>query len=108
MKKRLQKSNKQKMIGGVCGGIAEYFNIDPTIVRILAVIFGMINGIGILAYIICCIVMPKADGTADYSEDEIDNMKSANINEEKKSEGNTSGEKGSGHSDSDFDEYFKK
>ncbi len=55
--KRLYRSNSNKMICGVCGGIAEYINIDPTVVRLLWVVFG-IWGVGVLAYIIAAIVMP--------------------------------------------------
>uniref|UniRef100_UPI004056F902 PspC domain-containing protein n=1 Tax=Agathobacter sp. TaxID=2021311 RepID=UPI004056F902 len=59
MEKKLYKSNKNKMIDGVCAGIAEYFNIDPTLVRIGLVLFSAMGGAGILAYIIMAIVMPK-------------------------------------------------
>ena len=43
-KKRLYKSRKNKMIGGVCGGLAEYFNMDPTIVRIVAALLCLLKG----------------------------------------------------------------
>lgn len=46
------------MLCGVCGGIAEYFNIDPTLIRLLAVVFGLSGGSGILAYIIAAIIIP--------------------------------------------------
>ncbi|MDO4288440.1 MAG: PspC domain-containing protein [Eubacterium sp.] len=59
MKKRLYKSNREKMIDGVCGGIAEYFDIDPTLIRLLWVLFGLGGGSGILAYLICAIVIPR-------------------------------------------------
>lgn len=59
MEKRLYKSNKNKMIDGVCAGIAEYFNIDPTLVRLGAVVLTCAGGCGILAYIICAIVVPR-------------------------------------------------
>ena len=49
----------KKMIDGVCAGIAEYFNIDPTLVRIGLVLFSAMGGAGILAYIIMAIVMPR-------------------------------------------------
>ena len=55
--KRLEKSNSNKMICGVCGGIGNYFNMDPTIIRLLMIIFGC-TGTGIVAYIIAAIVMP--------------------------------------------------
>lgn len=59
MKKRLYKSATDKKICGVCGGIAEYFDIDPTIVRLAWVIFTLFGGSGVLAYIIAAIVMPS-------------------------------------------------
>lgn len=59
MKKRLYKIQEGKKIDGVCGGIAEYFDIDPTLVRILWVAFTCCGGSGLLAYIICAVVMPQ-------------------------------------------------
>lgn len=56
--KKLYRSNMNKMICGVCGGIAEYINIDPTIVRLLWVVFSFAGGFGLLAYIIAAIIMP--------------------------------------------------
>lgn len=56
--KRLYRSRDQRMISGVCGGLAEYINLDPTIIRLLWVIFG-ITGVGVLAYIIALIVVPE-------------------------------------------------
>lgn len=56
--KRLYRSNTNKMICGVCGGLAEYINIDPTIVRLLWVVFSFAGGFGVLAYIIAAIIMP--------------------------------------------------
>ena len=58
MNKRLYKSNENKMVCGVCGGIAEYFDIDPTLVRLGWVLFCALGGSGILAYIIAAIVIP--------------------------------------------------
>ena len=59
MEKRLYKSGKNKVLRGVCGGIAEYFNIDPTLVRLVWLIFCALGGSGVLAYIIAAIVMPQ-------------------------------------------------
>lgn len=59
MEKKLYKSSKNKMIDGVCAGIAEYFNIDPTLVRLGAVAVTFLGGSGILAYIIAAIIMPR-------------------------------------------------
>ena len=58
MNKRLYKSNENKMVCGVCGGIAEYFDIDPSLVRLGWVLFCALGGSGILAYIIAAIVIP--------------------------------------------------
>ncbi len=58
MKKRLYRIEEGKMIAGVCGGIAEYFDLDPTIVRLLWILFCAAAGGGVIAYIIAAIVMP--------------------------------------------------
>ena len=58
MEKKLYKSNTNKVIDGVCGGIGEYFNIDPTLVRLAWVVFCALGGSGLLAYIIAALVMP--------------------------------------------------
>ena len=51
MQKSLYRSQSSRMIAGVCGGVAEYFNIDPTIVRILWVVFSLFVPAGIIAYL---------------------------------------------------------
>ena len=56
--KKLCKSSTDKKIAGVCGGIAEYFNIDSTLVRLGWVVFCALGGSGLLAYIIAALVMP--------------------------------------------------
>lgn len=56
--KRLYRSTTDKMLCGVCGGIAEYINIDPTVVRLLWVVLALTAGFGIIAYIIAAIIMP--------------------------------------------------
>ena len=60
MNKKLYKSNTNKMLEGVCGGIAEYFGVDPTIVRLAWVVFCALGGSGLLAYIIAAIIIPSA------------------------------------------------
>lgn len=57
--KRLHKSHTNSFICGVCGGIGEYISLDPTIVRLLWVIFSLCGGSGILAYIIAAIIIPN-------------------------------------------------
>ncbi len=59
MEKKLTLSNTDIKIAGVCGGIAEYFEIDPTIVRLAFVAFTLPGGAGILLYIICWAIIPK-------------------------------------------------
>lgn len=59
MEKRLYKSNQNKMLDGVCGGIAEYFGMDPTAVRLLWVLFSALGGSGIIAYIVAAVVIPR-------------------------------------------------
>ena len=60
MNKRLYRSEANKMLCGVCGGIAEYFDIDPTLVRLAWALFCILGGSGILAYIIAAIIIPKS------------------------------------------------
>jgi len=57
--KRLTRSTVNRMIAGVCAGIAEYFGIDPTVVRIGWVVFCLLGGSGVLAYLVCAILMPE-------------------------------------------------
>ena len=57
MKKKLYKSVKDRKLTGVCGGIAEYFDIDSNIVRIVWLILVLCAGTGLLAYIICVIIL---------------------------------------------------
>ena len=59
MKKRLYKSRNDKKIDGVCAGIAEYFDIDPTLIRLVWAFAVLFAGTGIWAYIIAAIVMPR-------------------------------------------------
>lgn len=59
MEKRLYKINRGKMVDGVCGGIAEYFGLDPTLVRLAWILFSAMGGSGILAYIIAAVVIPR-------------------------------------------------
>ncbi len=56
--KRLTRDTGNKMIGGVCSGVANYFGIDPTLVRIIWAVLALGYGAGILAYIICWVIIP--------------------------------------------------
>jgi phage shock protein C len=57
--RRLTRSGTDKMIGGVCGGIAEYFNVDATLVRVITVVLALFFGGGFIAYLLAWIIMPK-------------------------------------------------
>ncbi len=57
--KRLYKSQTDKKLCGVCGGFAEYLNIDPTIIRLIWAVLVLVVGTGVLAYIIAALVMPE-------------------------------------------------
>jgi phage shock protein C len=64
MQPRLMRSRNEVIIAGVCGGLAEYFAIDPVIVRLIFVLVTLTSGIGLLVYPILWLVMPKAGATA--------------------------------------------
>ncbi|MCI9643707.1 MAG: PspC domain-containing protein [Oscillibacter sp.] len=59
MEKRLYKINQGKMVDGVCGGIAEYFGLDPSLVRLAWIIFSAMGGSGIPAYILAAVIIPR-------------------------------------------------
>lgn len=59
MSRKLYRSNREKKIGGVAGGLSEYFDIDPTIVRILFVVGIFFHGVGLIAYILLWIIVPE-------------------------------------------------
>lgn len=56
--KKLTKSDDNRVLCGVCGGIGEYFGIDPVVIRLLWVVFCCLGGSGIIAYIIAAIIIP--------------------------------------------------
>ena len=70
MKKKLYRSKKDHMIAGVCGGIAEYFDVDTTLVRLLTVLFVLLGGAGVAVYVIAWIVIPK--NPEQVSDDKLD------------------------------------
>jgi phage shock protein C len=59
--KRLKRSLNDKMLAGVCGGLAKYFEIDPTLIRLGLVFLAIFFGTGLLAYLIMWIIVPKED-----------------------------------------------
>lgn len=63
--KQLRRSRKNKVIAGVCGGLAEYFNVDPVIIRIIAVLLLLPGGFpGLVPYLILWLIVPYADEPA--------------------------------------------
>jgi phage shock protein C len=59
MREKLYRSRRQRVLAGVAGGLAQYFNIDPIIVRVLLVVATILHGVGVLLYIILWIVIPE-------------------------------------------------
>lgn len=110
--KKLKKSNN-KIICGVCGGLSEYFNFDATIIRLIVCVLSVFSfGTGILLYIVAALIMPSADTENLYS-DNVDNLKSANIDEEEAKSGKKQSKtkekepEEAPHSDEEFNSYFK-
>lgn len=95
MKKRLYKSETNKIFTGTCGGLGEYFNIDPTIVRLIFVIGTFFSGFGVLVYIVAALIMPS------FPTDDFETM---NKNSHFKKSDDSAG----GTTDEEFDSYFKK
>lgn len=61
MEKKLYRSKEKKMLAGVCGGFAEYFDVDPTLIRLLYVILSLLTGflLGLLMYIVMIVIIPR-------------------------------------------------
>lgn len=59
VEKRLYRSNSERMLGGVCGGLGKYFSVDPTLIRLAWVVFSLCGGAGVLAYLIAWIIIPS-------------------------------------------------
>lgn len=57
--KRLYRSSVNKKLFGVCGGIGEFLNVDPTVIRLLWILFSLMGGSGLLAYLLAIVVMPE-------------------------------------------------
>ncbi|WP_298815868.1 PspC domain-containing protein [Chloroflexus sp.] len=67
MQTRLTRSSTDKMIGGVCGGLARYFAVDPVIVRLIFVLIFFINGISLPIYLVLWLIMPKDTPTTPFT-----------------------------------------
>ena len=75
---RLHRSETDRLIFGVAGGLAKYFTVDPVIVRIAFVIFALANGVGLLIYLVLAVIMPKEESTlshpGDVAKENLDSM----------------------------------
>ena len=85
MSKKLYRSTKDRMLGGVAAGLGKYFDIDPTLVRVLFVVTLFLGGTGVIAYLILWIIVPEepikftgAGTTTEKTETEGDNQKQEN------------------------------
>lgn len=65
MEKKLYRSKTEKKIAGVCGGMAKFLNIDVTIVRLIWALVSVFAGAGLIAYLVCALVIPEEP---DYIE----------------------------------------
>ncbi len=74
--RRLYRSRSEKILGGVCGGIAEYLDTDPTVVRLIAVLLILLAGSAILAYLVAWIIIPEKPQETSNSFQEIQESKS--------------------------------
>ncbi|HLC04996.1 MAG TPA: PspC domain-containing protein [Anaerolineales bacterium] len=70
MTDRLYRSRSDAMLGGVCAGIADYFGIDPTIVRLFFVVFTLVNGVGVAAYLVLWLLVPADEAESGGSLEE--------------------------------------
>ena len=58
----LRRSRRDRVLGGVCGGVARYLDVDPVLLRVAAVALALSGGVGVLAYLVAWVVLPEADG----------------------------------------------
>lgn len=75
-RKKLARSQTHRMIAGVCGGFADYFNLDPTLVRIVWILLSLVNGIGILVYIAALVLMPEESAGTSAEKKEANKIRS--------------------------------
>ena len=57
--RKLYRSTSNRQLAGVCGGLAEYFNLDPTLIRVLFIILAVLGGSGVILYVAMWIIVPK-------------------------------------------------
>lgn len=71
MEKKLYRSRTDRKISGVCGGLAKYFDVDPVIVRVIAVVSIFVTGVSIIAYIVMALVVPLENSEVITPEGEM-------------------------------------
>lgn len=59
MEKKLYRSQNNRMLAGVCGGLGEYLNLDPTVIRVVWALISLLGGTGVLLYLICIFIIPE-------------------------------------------------
>jgi phage shock protein C len=75
MKKRIYRSRKEKLVGGVCGGISNYFDVDPVLIRLIFLALLLIGGYTVLAYIIAWIIIPNEPKLEPKKEIKVEKVK---------------------------------
>lgn len=99
MEKKLIKSSRNKVLTGTCGGIGEYFNVDPTVIRLIFCVVFFVWGTGLIVYIIAALVIPNAP------IDDFEDFEQANHEYREKPKRKN---KVARNDDDDFDSYFEK
>ena len=74
MEKKLYRITEGRKLAGVCGGIAEYFNIDATLVRLACALFTLFAFAGLLVYIVCAIVIPEKPNAIDTNASDFETV----------------------------------
>lgn len=87
MRKNLYRSNEDKILAGVCGGFAEYFEVNSTLVRLLWFLLIFIDGIGLLLYIVAWIIMPQKPVAENKSNNDL--SEASNFSKKEQREKNT-------------------
>ena len=77
--KKFRRKSKGKVLGGVCAGLADYFNIDVSLIRLAMVLLALADGLGILFYILAWIVVPEEDGEEKKEEGKVEEQSSLNV-----------------------------
>lgn len=90
MEKKLYRSSNDKVLAGVCGGIGEYFAVDTVIVRLLWVVFTLMGGAGLIAYIVAAIIIPANPAYSSIDDNYTRTGDSPERPERKNSSRNTS------------------